>query len=126
LFTDNETAPPGASHLGRPYNFVARNYRPDHLAILPDQRGACSIEDGCGLNTNRLGCAAPDALTAADGCDGCRAGTGCDYALYPGRIAGLEASMRTLLGYAAYYDPDRLEPPATACPEIPGRDLRRR
>lgn len=31
------------------YEKIARNYQPDHLAILPDQKGACSIEDGAGL-----------------------------------------------------------------------------
>ena len=47
LFSDNERAEPGA-----PYDFIARNYRPDHLAILLGQKGACSVADGCGiLNT---------------------------------------------------------------------------
>lgn len=32
------------------YTSVARRYRPDHLAILPDQPGACSLRDGCGVN----------------------------------------------------------------------------
>jgi hypothetical protein len=45
LFTDNEPAPAGATHNGRPYSHVARNYKPDHLAILPDQTGACSLSD---------------------------------------------------------------------------------
>lgn len=49
LYTDNENAPPGATWNGRPYAFVARNYRPDHLAVLPDQVGACSLNDGCGV-----------------------------------------------------------------------------
>jgi len=30
----------------------ARNHRPDHLAVLPDHRGACSIDDGCGVLVN--------------------------------------------------------------------------
>jgi hypothetical protein len=34
---------------GKTYPAIARNHRPDHLAILPDQIGACSIEDGAGL-----------------------------------------------------------------------------
>lgn len=59
LFTDNEVAPEGSSHNGKPYTHVARNYRPDHVAILPDEVGACSIEDGCGVlingNKDRLG-----------------------------------------------------------------------
>jgi hypothetical protein len=37
---------------GEKYNFVAHNYRPDHLAILPDEIGACSCKDGCGLGAN--------------------------------------------------------------------------
>lgn len=38
---------------GEPYDCIARNYRPDHLAILPDKRGACSIADGAGFIRNR-------------------------------------------------------------------------
>lgn len=34
------------------YIAVARNYRPDHLALLPGEVGACSINDGCGLRVN--------------------------------------------------------------------------
>ena len=47
LFTENESA--DGTWAGKPYTAIARNYRPDHLAILPDLRGACSIEDGAGL-----------------------------------------------------------------------------
>lgn len=52
LFTDNEPAEEGAAHNGKAYQYVARNYRPDHLAILPDQVGACSVKDGCGVLVN--------------------------------------------------------------------------
>jgi hypothetical protein len=52
LFTDNEEAENGANYKGRTYSYVARNYRPDHMAILPDQVGACSVNDGCGLLIN--------------------------------------------------------------------------
>lgn len=38
-------------HNGLEFSAIARNFRPDHLAILPDVEGACSIRDGCGLNT---------------------------------------------------------------------------
>jgi hypothetical protein len=34
------------------YDAIAVNYRPDHLAILPDSKGACSNEDGAGINVN--------------------------------------------------------------------------
>lgn len=53
LFTENTPAEPGANHNGRAYTHIAKNYRPDHLAILPDQRGACSIQDGCGVLVNK-------------------------------------------------------------------------
>lgn len=56
LFTDNEQAAAGAvDSQGRPYEWIARNYRPDHLAVLLDQKGACSINDGCGLGVNSEG-----------------------------------------------------------------------
>ena len=52
LFTDNEPVKNGRTDDGREYVGIARNYRPDHLAILPDKKGACSIKDGCGVNIN--------------------------------------------------------------------------
>lgn len=48
---------------GEHYDSVVRNIRPDHLAILPSQRGACSLADGCGIRANSAGC--------GDGCSGC-------------------------------------------------------
>lgn len=39
----------GTTEKGVPYSFITSNYRPDHLAILPDQVGACSNDDGCGV-----------------------------------------------------------------------------
>jgi hypothetical protein len=56
LTLDEETAPDGAVHNGKggptPYRATARNFRPDHLAILPDSVGACSLKDGCGIRLN--------------------------------------------------------------------------
>jgi hypothetical protein len=40
---------------GKPYVGIVRNIQPDHLAILPDQKGACSIADGAGLLRNAAG-----------------------------------------------------------------------
>jgi len=34
---------------GENYTFRAENLRPDHLAILPDEIGACSVADGAGI-----------------------------------------------------------------------------
>lgn len=52
LYTDNEVAEEGAEWEGESYDYIARNYRPDHLAILPDQIGACSVKDGAGFIRN--------------------------------------------------------------------------
>lgn len=38
---------------GRMYNFVSHNISPNHLALLPDEMGACSWADGCGIRANR-------------------------------------------------------------------------
>ncbi len=54
LLTDNEMVEGEWNEIH--YDAIARNYRPDHLAILPDQVGACSIEDGAGfLRLNKAG-----------------------------------------------------------------------
>jgi hypothetical protein len=55
LYTDPEPAPAGAAHNGVSYTHVARDLRPDHLAVLLDSVGACSIQDGCGLNVHARG-----------------------------------------------------------------------
>lgn len=39
---------------GEPYEYVLRNFRPDHLALLPGELGACSWEDGCGIRVNTI------------------------------------------------------------------------
>lgn len=50
LFTQEEAR--DGTWNGRAYTHVVQGYQPDHLAILPNQRGACSVNDGCGLNVN--------------------------------------------------------------------------
>ena len=52
LFTKNHIAANGSQSKGKSYTHIARNYVPDHLAILPDQKGACSVADGCGVNNS--------------------------------------------------------------------------
>jgi hypothetical protein len=53
VFTDQQVEE--GEHQGEHYVAIARNHRPDHLAILPDERGACSTEDGCGIRLNQQG-----------------------------------------------------------------------
>lgn len=50
LFTEDDGTP--GEYEGTVFNATATNYKPDHLAILPDQKGACSLEDGCGVLVN--------------------------------------------------------------------------
>jgi len=47
LFADNEIGE--GDWNGEKYEATIRNIRPDHLALLPDLKGACSIEDGAGF-----------------------------------------------------------------------------
>jgi hypothetical protein len=51
---------------GKTYSEVHRNLRPEHLALLPDEQGACGWEDGCGVRSNIRGIAmkANDAVAA--------------------------------------------------------------
>jgi hypothetical protein len=37
---------------GQAFDLILRALQPDHLALLPDEVGACSVADGCGLGVN--------------------------------------------------------------------------
>jgi hypothetical protein len=52
VYTDEEDEP--GTYNDREYTAIARNHRPDHLALLPCSVGACSIADGCGIRVNNL------------------------------------------------------------------------
>ncbi len=45
-FADEE--PIEGDYNGKAYVVIHRNLRPDHLALLPNETGACSVEDGAG------------------------------------------------------------------------------
>lgn len=51
VFTEDEKTPGVYGDVK--YNAIARNHRPDHLALLPGAKGACSLEDGCGIRANQ-------------------------------------------------------------------------
>jgi len=51
VFTEDELTP--GEWNGEQYIGIAKNHRPDHLALLPNEKGACSLEDGCGLGINK-------------------------------------------------------------------------
>jgi Uncharacterized protein conserved in bacteria (DUF2213) len=50
VFVDVDQTP--GEWNGEAYTGIAVNYRPDHLALLPDQIGACSVNDGAGFMRN--------------------------------------------------------------------------
>jgi hypothetical protein len=51
LFVDNELS--AGQHQGREYRGRAKNFRPDHLAMIVSGVGACSLKDGAGLLVNK-------------------------------------------------------------------------
>lgn len=48
----DEDGIPGNWH-GEQFASTARNYRPDHIALLPGGEGACNWMDGCGVRANQ-------------------------------------------------------------------------
>jgi len=62
VFTDEESTQ--GVWNGESYGSIARNYRPDHLALLPGATGACSWADGCGIRNNKEGGEMNDLLKA--------------------------------------------------------------
>lgn len=53
LYHETDMTKPGAWQ-NESYTGVVQNILPDHLAILPDQIGACSVADGAGLLRNAV------------------------------------------------------------------------
>lgn len=53
LYTDADKTP--GNWNGKDYDKSVFNFVPDHLALLPDQVGACSFADGCGVRMNQGG-----------------------------------------------------------------------
>ena len=58
------------SFYGVPYQEIHHRLEPDHLALLPNSTGACSIADGCGaprLHQEACGCDDPYACACHEG-----------------------------------------------------------
>lgn len=53
VFTEDE--PASGDWHDECYEGIARNHRPDHLALLPGGSGACSWADGCGVRAHAKG-----------------------------------------------------------------------
>ena len=53
LFSTDETVK--GDWKGEAYNAIIRDIIPDHLALLPGEKGACSWIDGCGIRANKGG-----------------------------------------------------------------------
>lgn len=90
---------------GVPYDGIARNIHPDHLALLPEQEGACNWKDGCGVP--RVNAKEPvNYQTCHCGLPVINQHTGIMIALYP----PADIARRLAL------DPADLPPGATAVP----------
>ena len=50
LFSDHQRTP--GVWNNEEYSMIATDLQPDHLALLPDKKGACSLADGAGLLIN--------------------------------------------------------------------------
>lgn len=50
----SESWPEAGKWNEKDYTLIDKNIKPDHIAILPDEIGACSIKDGCGMNRNQM------------------------------------------------------------------------
>lgn len=44
-----DTIPSPSEYDGVSYSHTTHDYRPDHLAVLLEQQGACSLKQGCGI-----------------------------------------------------------------------------
>jgi hypothetical protein len=53
LFTENDGL--AGEWNGEKYTATVKAFRPDHLALLPGAKGACSWGDGCGIRANANG-----------------------------------------------------------------------
>tara|TARA_R110000868_G_scaffold33755_9_gene122255 strand:- start:1986 stop:3398 length:1413 start_codon:yes stop_codon:yes gene_type:complete len=63
-----ETELTSGTHDGVPYTGIIRNMLPDHLAVLVNELGACSIEKGCGaMRVNKEECSG-DKKSCGCGC----------------------------------------------------------
>lgn len=62
LFVDNEVT--SGQYQGREYRGRAKNFRPDHLAMIVSGVGACSLKDGAGLLVNKQGDEKPSGYPA--------------------------------------------------------------
>lgn len=73
LYTTNRPVQNGkCPRSGRDYHLEATKHRPDHLAILLSEQGACSLADGCGLGVN----AKKEEKKPC--CDACKTGKPCE------------------------------------------------
>lgn len=77
-FSDSDPSP--GQFNGNSYSEIHRNLRPDHLALLPDEIGACSVADGCGTRVNKkvFGMDTTEAFTQIAAALGFRANCNCN------------------------------------------------
>jgi len=52
FYSDSHKNKSNGTYNGRKFGSIHKNIKPDHLAILTNEPGACSNEDGCGINVH--------------------------------------------------------------------------
>lgn len=73
------------------YSGIVRNIKPDHLAFTMEEKGACSIEDGCGAGTG---------ITANCGdkeCEACSAKATANQSVIGKAVRAIEGALTTLI-----------------------------
>jgi hypothetical protein len=80
---------------GQHYKGIHRHLRPDHLALLPEGIGACSVADGCGIRA--CACAGPCTCQEEESMD-----HDDDLGMKPGK---LRQAIRTLFAFAQEPEP---------------------
>lgn len=94
------------TYAGEPYDAIARNLRPDHLALLPHDIGACNWQDGCGApRTNQ---ADESEQSSREVCVMSRINIGPITVPTPGARARLLGGLARLLGVKANIDAEDL------------------
>jgi hypothetical protein len=96
----SENLPEAGELSGKKYDKRQTNLRPDHVALLPDQVGACSIADGCGApRVNADMDPAKKGLTHALHVIGAALGLNvncsCEDTMKPTDIAALATNLKT-------------------------------
>ena len=101
------------SFLGTQYVERHTQLRPDHLALLPNAIGACSLTDGCGALKSNTAC------TCGDTCSACQGDLPMD-APSPTRLHALWTMLSRFFAHDPAHPDEALATEQAHCPECGG------